>query len=292
MAKITEQQNSLSKNFNNNSIFEIITLMNKEDASISLAINEQLNQIEKFILEIIKNIKKGGRLFYIGCGTSGRLGVLDASECPPTFSTDPSLVQGIIAGGYEALYQSIEGAEDSLDDGVEVIKNKDIKSNDIVLGISANGAANFVLGALEEAFKNGATTGLLTFNNIDKKKYINYLIPIITGPELISGSTRLKAGTATKMILNMITTTTMIKLNKTYNNFMVDLKVSNKKLLDRGIKIINNILGLDYKESKLLLNQSKGEVKTALAMHKLNCNYDIAKKKIDAVEGNLSKILD
>ena len=166
------------------------------------------------------------------------------------------------------------------------------KSNDIVLGISANGAANFVLGALEEAFKNGATTGLLTFNNIDKKKYINYLIPIITGPELISGSTRLKAGTATKMILNMITTTTMIKLNKTYNNFMVDLKVSNKKLLDRGIKIINNILGLDYKESKLLLNQSKGEVKTALAMHKLNCNYDIAKKKIDAVKGNLSKILD
>ena len=292
MDKITEQQNSLSKNFNNNSIFEIITLMNKEDASISLAINEQLNQIEQFILEIIKNIKKGGRLFYIGCGTSGRLGVLDASECPPTFSTDPNLVQGIIAGGYEALYQSIEGAEDSLDDGVEVIKNKDIKSNDIVLGISANGAANFVLGALEEAFKNGATTGLLTFNNIDKKKYINYLIPIITGPELISGSTRLKAGTATKMILNMITTTTMIKLNKTYNNFMVDLKVSNKKLLDRGIKIINNILGLDYKESKLLLNQSKGEVKTALAMHKLNCNYDIAKKKIDAVEGNLSKILD
>ena len=292
MDKITEQQNSLSKNFNNNSIFEIISLMNKEDASISLAINEQLNQIEKFILEIIKNIKKGGRLFYIGCGTSGRLGVLDASECPPTFSTDPNLVQGIIAGGYEALYQSIEGAEDSLDDGVEVIKNKDIKSNDIVLGISANGAANFVLGALEEAFKNGATTGLLTFNNIDKKKYINYLIPIITGPELISGSTRLKAGTATKMILNMITTTTMIKLNKTYNNFMVDLKVSNKKLLDRGIKIINNILGLDYKESKLLLNQSKGEVKTALAMHKLNCNYDIAKKKIDAVEGNLSKILD
>jgi N-acetylmuramic acid 6-phosphate etherase len=292
MDKITEQQNSLSKNFNNNSIFEIITLMNKEDASISLAINEQLNQIEQFILEIIKNIKKGGRLFYIGCGTSGRLGVLDASECPPTFSTDPNLVQGIIAGGYEALYQSIEGAEDSLDDGVEVIKNKDIKSNDIVLGISANGAANFVLGALEEAFKNGATTGLLTFNNIDKKKYINYLIPIITGPELISGSTRLKAGTATKMILNMITTTTMIKLNKTYNNFMVDLKVSNKKLLDRGIKIINNILGLDYKESKLLLNRSKGEVKTALAMHKLNCNYDIAKKKIDAVEGNLSKILD
>ena len=292
MDKITEQQNSLSKNFNNNSIFEIISLMNKEDASISLAINEQLNQIEKFILEIIKNIKKGGRLFYIGCGTSGRLGVLDASECPPTFSTDPNLVQGIIAGGYEALYQSIEGAEDSLDDGVEVIKNKDIKSNDIVLGISANGAANFVLGALEEAFKNGATTGLLTFNNIDKKKYINYLIPIITGPELISGSTRLKAGTATKMILNMITTTTMIKLNKTYNNFMVDLKVSNKKLLDRGIKIINNILGLDYKESKLLLNRSKGEVKTALAMHKLNCNYDIAKKKIDAVEGNLSKILD
>ena len=292
MDKITEQQNSLSKNFNNNSIFEIITLMNKEDASISLAINEQLNQIEQFILEIIKNIKKGGRLFYIGCGTSGRLGVLDASECPPTFSTDPNLVQGIIAGGYEALYQSIEGAEDSLDDGVEVIKNKDIKSNDIVLGISANGAANFVLGALEEAFKNGATTGLLTFNNIDKKKYINYLIPIITGPELISGSTRLKAGTATKMILNMITTTTMIKLNKTYNNFMVDLKVSNKKLLDRGIKIINNILGLDYKESKLLLNQSKGEVKTALAMHKLNCNYDIAKKKIDAVKGNLSKILD
>ena len=292
MDKITEQQNSLSKNFNNNSIFEIISLMNKEDASISLAINEQLNQIEKFILEIIKNIKKGGRLFYIGCGTSGRLGVLDASECPPTFSTDPNLVQGIIAGGYEALYQSIEGAEDSLDDGVEVIKNKDIKSNDIVLGISANGAANFVLGALEEAFKNGATTGLLTFNNIDKKKYINYLIPIITGPELISGSTRLKAGTATKMILNMITTTTMIKLNKTYNNFMVDLKVSNKKLLDRGIKIINNILGLDYKESKLLLNRSKGEVKTALAMHKLNCNYDIAKKKLDAVEGNLSKILD
>ena len=292
MDKITEQQNSLSQKINNKSIFEILSLMNKEDSLISTAINKKLDKIEILLNDIVVKMKKNGRLFYIGCGTSGRLGVLDASECPPTFSTDPGLVKGIIAGGIEALYSSVEGAEDSTEEGYNIVVKNKITKNDTVIGISASGDAPYVLSALKESYFRGATTSIITFNKIDKKKYINHIISIITGPELISGSTRLKAGTATKMVLNMITTSIMIKLNKTYNNYMVDLKVSNKKLLERGINIINKISGLNRLDSKKLLNEAQGEVKTALAMNKLNCNYPDARKKLNAVDGNLGMILD
>ena len=292
MNKITEQQNSLSHKINNMSIFEILLMINKEDALIASAINKKLDKIELLINDVIKKIKNNGRLFYIGCGTSGRLGVLDASECPPTFSTDPKLVQGIIAGGLEALYKSVEGAEDNSEEGSNIIKKNKVSENDIIIGISANGSAPYVLSALKEAYALGATTSLITFNKIDKKKYINHIITIITGPELISGSTRLKAGTATKMILNMVTTSAMIKLNKTYNNYMVDLKVSNKKLLQRGLNIISNISGLNKNDSEILLNKANGEVKTALAMNKLNCNYNDARKQLNIVDGNLGSILD
>ena len=292
MDKITEQQNSLSYKMNNMSVFEILLMMNKEDALIASAINKKLNKIELLINDVVKKIKQNGRLFYLGCGTSGRLGVLDASECPPTFSTNPKLVQGIIAGGPQALYKSVEGAEDSLEEGRKIITKNKIKENDIIIGISANGSAPYVLSALKEAYDCGAMTSLITFNEINVKKYIKHIISIITGPELISGSTRLKAGTATKMILNMISTSTMIKLNKTYQNYMVDLKVSNKKLLDRGLNIITKISGLNKNDSEILLNKANGEVKTALAMNKLNCNYIDARKKLNIVNGNLAMILD
>ena len=292
MYKITEQQNSLSQKINNMSISEILLLMNEQDALISSAINKEINKIEILINDIVNKIKKNGRLFYIGCGTSGRLGVLDASECPPTFSTKPELVQGIIAGGTKALYKSVEGAEDSSEEGRKIIAKNAVQDNDIIIGISANGSAPYVLSALEEAYACGATTCLIAFNKIDKNNNIHHLISIITGPEIISGSTRLKAGTATKMVLNMITTSTMIKLNKTYNNYMVDLKVSNKKLLERGLNIMNKISGLNKKDSKKLLDKAKGEVKTALVMNKLNCNYSDARHQLDIVDGNLGIILD
>ena len=289
---ITEQSNSISKKIHTKSIFDIIKIMNYEDAQIALSVKPILPEIEKLILKILAKVKSGGRLFYIGCGTSGRLGVLDASECPPTFSTSPDLIQGIIAGGKSALHRSVEGAEDIEKEGRKVIEDNKINSSDVIVGISASGSAPFVLGALKEGSKNDIETALITFNPVEKKKFINHLISIVVGPEIISGSTRLKAGTATKMVLNMITTSLMVKLNKTYENFMVDLKVSNKKLLHRALHILNEITGLDKSKCKHFLNLANGEVKSAIVMIKLECDYNKAVYELKKNEGNLHKIID
>ena len=251
--KITEQQNSASANIDENSILEILSIINNEDAEVALAIQNKLSEIEAFIKELIPRVKGGGRLFYVGSGTSGRLGVLDAAECPPTFSTSPTMVKGIIAGGYDALVGSIEGAEDNPTDGAKAIIDYGINSESTVLGITASSTTPFVLGALEKAKEFGAMTGLLLCNNPPKLEYVDHIISIIVGPEVISGSTRMKAGTATKLILNMITTAAMIKLNKTYGNLMVDLKVSNNKLWDRGTRIIQHLTDLSYDDSLKLL---------------------------------------
>ena len=289
---ITEQSNSISSKINSKNIIEIIEIMNDEDSKIALSIKPILPKIEKLISKILEKVKSGGRLFYIGCGTSGRLGVLDASECPPTFSTSPDLIQGIIAGGKSALYRSVEGAEDIELEGKKVIENNKINSSDIIVGISASGSAPFVLGALKEGSKNYIETALITFNPVAKKTSINHLISILVGPEIISGSTRLKAGTATKMVLNMITTSLMVKLNKTYKNFMVDLNVSNKKLLYRALHILKEITGLDKSKCKHFLDLANGEVKTAIVMIKLDCGYTKAVYELKKNSGNLHKIID
>ena len=290
--KITEQQNSASANIDENSTLEILSIINNEDAGVALAIQNKLSEIEAFIKSLIPRVKGGGRLFYVGSGTSGRLGVLDAAECPPTFSTSPTMVKGIIAGGYDALVRSIEGAEDNPTDGAKAIIDYGINSESTVLGITASSTTPFVLGALEKAKEYGAMTGLLLCNNPPKLEYVDHIISIIVGPEVISGSTRMKAGTATKMVLNMITTTLMIKLNKTYGNLMVDLKASNEKLWDRGTRIIQHLTDLSYDDSLKLLQSADGEVKTAIVMEKLKMEAGDTREKLNENKGSLRKVLD
>ena len=290
--KITEQQNSASGNIDENSTLEILGIINNEDAGVALAIQNKLSEIEAFIKALIPRVKGGGRLFYVGSGTSGRLGVLDAAECPPTFSTSPTMVKGIIAGGYDALVGSIEGAEDNPTDGAKAIIDYGINSESTVLGITASSTTPFVLGALEKAKEFGAMTGLLLCNNPPKLEYVDHIISIIVGPEVISGSTRMKAGTATKMVLNMITTTLMIKLNKTYGNLMVDLKASNEKLWDRGTRIIQHLTDLSYDDSLKLLQSADGEVKTAIVMEKLKMEAGDTREKLNENKGSLRKVLD
>jgi len=289
--KITEQQNSASSRVDKQSVLDILEIINGEDIGVPLIVQNNLLQIKTFIDALISRFKVGGRLFYVGSGTSGRLGVLDAAECPPTYSTDPEIVQGIIAGGYDALVRSIEGAEDYPEDGAQAISDHNITANDTVLGISASSSTPFVLGALEQTKEIGALTGLIICNNPPHLEYVDHMISLIVGPEVITGSTRMKAGTATKLVLNMITTTLMIKLNKTYGNLMVDLKASNKKLWDRGIRIISHLTGLDYDDSLQLLQSAKGEVKTAIVMNKMNCTYDVGVQLLKNVRGSLTKAL-
>ncbi len=293
MTKITETNNPLSNGLDNMSVLEIVELMNKQDAEIPKIINKNLKVIKTVIDNVIKAFENKGRLFYVGCGTSGRLGVLDSSECPPTFKTDPSLVQGIIAGGYKALHTSVEGAEDSLLDGENIIKEKKIKSFDCIIGISASGTAPYVLGALSKSYMLGAYTCLITFNKFDSEdSFINDIISFNLGPEIISGSTRMKSGTATKMILNMISTASMVKSNKVYKNYMVDLKVTNKKLKSRAINIISDITKLSIKESSDLLKAARNDVKAALVINHSNISYEAACKLIKLNKGRLRDILN
>jgi N-acetylmuramic acid 6-phosphate etherase len=292
MKKITENRHHLSENLDQMSTFDILQLMNSEDQSIPSIVNEHLESIEKIIENVITSFENKGRLFYIGCGTSGRLGILDASECHPTFKVDKSLVQGIIAGGEQAVFQSVEGAEDSYEDGYNICKNHAINSNDTVIGISASGTAPFVLGALNYASEKSAFSSLLTFNNIAPLEYIDLIVEIITGPEIISGSTRMKAGTATKMILNMISTTAMIKTFKVYKNYMVDLKVSNKKLKTRAINILNEILNIPHDLAEKLLLEANENIKIAIVMYRLTLDVNTAKIILAKHKGDLRKIIE
>ena len=288
---ITEKQNKISDHIDQQNIYQILEMINKEDENVSIAVNKAIPKIEKFIKDTIKQFANSGRLFYVGAGTSGRLGVLDASECPPTFRTEPDMVQGIIAGGDKALRQSIEGAEDSEKYGRKSITDKSINKNDIVLGISANGNAPFIHGALIEAKSRGAITGLFLCNSAIEKDYIDHVISVIVGPEVIAGSTRMKAGTATKLVLNMITTTTMIKLNKTYGNLMVDLTACNQKLWDRGTRLVRQITKLGYKNSLELLQSADGEVKTAVVMFYKSIDKESSRLLINQVDGNLRELI-
>ena len=288
--KITEQQNSASINIDTNSTLEILSIINNEDASVPSAIQKTIPHIEVFIDALVPKIQSGGRLFYVGTGTSGRLGVLDAAECPPTFSTNPDMVQGIIAGGYDALVKSIEGAEDNSAEGAVAILKYKINAEDIVLGITASSSTPYVLGALEKAKEIGAMTGLLLCNNPPKLEYVDHMISVIVGPEVITGSTRMKAGTATKIVLNMITSTLMIKLNKTYGNLMVDLKASNDKLWDRGTRIIEHLTDLNYDEALNILKFADGEVKTAVVMEKLKVGAEAARDRLRNHKGSLKDV--
>ena len=290
--KITEEINPNSIGIETKNILEILKIFNVEDASVITSINKVLSDIESLIEIVIQCFKNNGRLIYVGSGTSGRLGILDASECPPTFGVSPEMVQGIIAGGDKAVFKSIEGAEDDLKKGAKSILDKKINNTDIVVGISASGTTPYVLGALEKAKELGSKTALIQCNNLKQKKYIDKCISIIVGPEIIAGSTRMKAGTATKMVLNMITTISMIKINKTHGNIMSDLKVANDKLLNRGINIISEMLSVSKKIANKYLVDSKGNVKIAIIMCEYKVSLEKAKSILEKNNNSLSGIIN
>jgi len=285
--KITEEVNSKTKNIDQNSIDEILISINNEDQLIADQVKKVIPEISSFIEKIIEKLKKSGRLIYIGSGTSGRLGVLDASECPPTFGVSKNLVIGLIAGGDRALKESIEGAEDSLQDSVNLLKEINFNKNDVILGISASGTTPYVIAALEYAKKIGSSTGFLTCNNISSLECVDYLIRVIVGAEVLSGSTRLKAGTATKMVLNMISTASMMKMNRTFGNMMVDLLPNNNKLIQRAINIISKELNVDNHQAKKLYKLSRNNLKAAILMGKKNITLNQANKIIIKNKGSL-----
>lgn len=290
--KITEQINIDTVKIDQNSVEDILFSINKEDQKVSSAVKASIPQISSFIEEVIQKLENSGRLIYIGSGTSGRLGVLDASECPPTFGVSKDLVLGIIAGGDKALKESIEGAEDSLEDSSLELKKIKLNKDDILLGISASGSTPYVLSALEYANSIGITTGFLTCNNIQDLSYVKHLIKVIVGPEVLTGSTRLKAGTATKMVLNMITTTTMMKLNHTFGNTMIDLLPKNVKLVNRAIDILKKELSMNKEQAQNLYQKSGEDLKIAILMGKREMSYDDAKKTLLKNKGSLSKSLN
>ncbi|MBL29816.1 MAG: N-acetylmuramic acid 6-phosphate etherase [Flavobacteriaceae bacterium] len=255
--KITEKD-SIYDNIEKKSIYQIINEIHNEDFNALKAIKETLPVIEKVIEKIIFKLKKGGRLFYIGAGTSGRLGVLDASECPPTFGTDPDKVLGIIAGGDKALRNSIEDAEDNFEKGWDELIKYNVNSKDFVIGIAASGSTPFVVGALKECKNKKIQTACICSNpNSPVTKFSDYSIEVVVGPEYITGSSRMKAGTAQKLVLNMISTTTMIKLGHVKDNKMIDIQITNQKLVDRARRIISKNLNIDYSKAKSLLNKYK-----------------------------------
>lgn len=273
----TEKRNKKSENIDLLSTKQIVDLINSEDKLIAPAVAKESRQITAAIDMIVARFKKGGRLFYVGAGTSGRLGVLDASECPPTFGVNPLLVQGIIAGGRRALVRSVEGAEDHEDEGANSIIKKKIKATDVVVGIAACGATPFVRGALKQAKQAKAGTVLVTCApELVQKGIAEIIINPVVGPEIVTGSTRMKAGTATKLVLNTITTTIMIKLGKVYGNLMVDLKATNNKLRNRSLRIAMEMTGLSQSKAQNLLAKANSELKPAIVMHFRNVNYEQA----------------
>ena len=288
----TEKQNINSRAIDDKSISEILHIINSEDQTVADRVKEAIPEIEQTVLIARDAIRKGHRIYYVGAGTSGRLGVLDASEIPPTFSAPSYFFNGIIAGGNKALRQSIEGIEDEPETAINDLKTVNLKANDIIIGISASGAAKYVKSSLDYGKSIGAKTVYLICN---EEPFLSVnsdiIIKINTGPEVITGSTRMKAGTATKMVLNMISTATMIQLGKVYDNLMIDLMAVNDKLIDRGTRIIVQLTGVDYKLANSKLLDADKSVKTAIVMIRYSCSKEEAIFKLNKSKGFLRKLL-
>lgn len=283
---VTEEQNPDSFGIDSMSIEEVLKVINSQDKTVALVIEKEIPYIAQAVEIVVNAIKNGGRLIYIGAGTSGRLGVLDASEIPPTFGADPELIQGIIAGGYAALIRAQEGAEDKREDGGRDLMKMDFTKNDVACGISASRITPYVVGAIEKARQIGAKTLYITCTNREQLELdVDVAICPVVGPEVIMGSTRMKAGTAQKLVLNMITTTTMIRLGKIYNNMMIDLQMTSKKLEERSKRIVAMITGVDYNKAEKVLLEAGGNVKTALVMILKNVNRDEALRRLQLSDG-------
>jgi len=289
---LTEQRLPDSMNLDAMSVADAVTLMNEQNRVAVDAVEKEQANIAAAVELVVASLRIGGRLFYFGAGTSGRLGVLDASECPPTFRTDPNAVQGIIAGGEAAMFRAQEGAEDKADDGARIVDEKHIGPADVVMGIAAGGTTPFVHGALRRAAERGAKTIFLScVQPVPNEAKVDVVIRPLTGPEVITGSTRLKAGTATKLVLNTITTIAMVQLGKVYENLMVDVKASNAKLVDRGTRMVATLTGLDREAAAELLQRAEGHVKTAVVMHHRDASIAEARRLLELADGSLRRAM-
>ncbi len=273
------------------SVRECVSLLNSENESIAGAVGAAAPEVAAFIEAAEPMLRSGGRLIYLGAGTSGRLGVLDASECPPTFQSPPEMVVGLIAGGDAALRKSSEGREDEPEGANQELARLGVGPRDAVLGIAAGGTTPYVLGGLGHAASRGAVTGLLVCAAIERPEFVRHLIRVLTGPEPLTGSTRMKAGTATKMVLNTISTTLMVRLGKCYENLMVDLRATNDKLRDRAARIVAELTGLDREGALALLDQAGGVVKTAVVMRRLGLARADAEARLQGTGGVLRAAL-
>lgn len=289
----TEQRNPLSREIDVASVREILEIINTEDHKVPIAVRQEMPYIEQAVEIIVAAFRQGGRLFYVGAGTSGRLGIVDASECPPTFGTDPDMVQGLIAGGREAVFRSQEGAEDHESNGVEHARAAGIRPPDVVCGIAASRRTPYVVGAIKHAREIGCKTLYVTCNpRSDFDLAVDVAICPVVGPEVVMGSTRMKSGTAQKLVLNMLTTASMIRLGKVYENMMVDLQMSNAKLVERSKRTVMTVTGLSYAEAADLLARAGGHVKTALVMELAQVSAGEAAARLEAADGFVRRAIE
>ena len=290
----TEQRNPHSMDIDARSTEEILKIINDEDKTVPYAVEKELPYISQAVELVVKALKSGGRLLYFGAGTSGRLGVVDASECPPTFGTPYGMIEGYIAGGKEAMFRAQEGAEDYEENGAKDILQAQVTSKDVVCGIAASRRTPYVIGAVKKAKELGATTLYITCNpreNFNIKEVDVAICPYI-GPEVIMGSTRMKSGTAQKLVLNMLTTTAMIRMGKVYENMMIDLQMTNKKLVERSKRIVMTITGVNYDDASNYLQQASGHVKTTLVMIKAGVNAEEARERLIKADGFVRRAIE
>lgn len=291
--RLTERRNPRSADVDLATALEIVELMNTEDRGVAVAVGEQREQLAAAITLAEQAFRGGGRLFYVGAGTSGRLGVLDASECPPTFGTDPEMVQGIIAGGLPALTRAQEGAEDVPEDGAREMDARGVDGRDLVVGIAASGTTPYVLAALRRARELGARTVIVACSPPPEEalRSVDVAIVPVVGPEVVTGSTRLKAGTATKLVLNTITTGALVRLGKTFGNLMVDLRATNAKLRDRSERMLMEVCDLGREDARALLEVAGGTVKTAIVMRLLGVDRGSAERALAAAGGVIRRVV-
>jgi N-acetylmuramic acid 6-phosphate etherase len=289
----TEARNPRTVDIDLATPLELVDMISAEDRQVADAVASQREEIARVVVLAEEALRAGGRIIYVGAGTSGRLGVLDASECPPTFGTDPTMVQGVIAGGFEALVRSREGAEDVAADGVAAMNELSVSERDLVVGIAASGTTPYVRGALERARELNARTALIACTEPapELSALADVSIVPLTGPEVVTGSTRLKAGTATKLVLNTISTGAMIRIGKTYGNLMVDLRANSRKLVDRGERIVMEVCAVEREEARRLLDAAGGRVKTAIVMRALTVDREEAERALDAGGGVIRRVV-
>ena len=288
---ITESANRRTAHIDAGSSLEIIEMIQDEDTEVLRAVREVRAEMALAVDLVADAVKAGGRLFYVGAGTSGRLGALDAAECPPTFGTPPEMIQGVIAGGRPALTRAIEGAEDRSDLAQRAIRLRGVGDGDVIFGITACGSTPFVLAALAEARRRGAKTILLAFNPGTGPGHADLMLLPVVGPEVVTGSTRMKAGTATKLILNTISTAVMIRLGKVYGNLMVDLQATNAKLKDRARRLVVKLAGVDEKAASALLRRAGGDTKVAIVMSRRDVSPREARRLLEASDGILREVI-